>query len=111
VVDRAVARIQRLFNPPCTASDALQKVQFEASSEVGVHARVEEALFAQFIRQPSPVQPAAAIELAATAQLGRVLQLKSPNSPRLLEEHAQDYTTESPRLVETKAVSSKKKRR
>ena len=111
VVDRAVARIQRLLNPPCAASDALQKVQFESSPEVGVHARIEEQLFAQFIRQPSPVQPAAAIELAATARLGRVLQLQPPTNRRLLEEHSPDYAAESPRVAETNTGTNKRKRR
>lgn len=109
VVDRAVARIQRLLNPPCVSSDALQNVQFEASPEAGTYARIEEALFARFIRQQSVVTTPAAIKLAVNAQLGRVPQLEPPTNRRLLAEHTPDYATESPRLVETKA--GRKKRR
>lgn len=110
VVDRAVARIQRLLNPPCAASDALHKVQFEASPEVRVHARVEEALFAQFIRRPGNVQPSAVVDLAVDAERGRILQVQPPANRRLLEEHTADYANQSPRGVETKPGTKKRHR-
>ena len=90
VVDRAVARIQRLMNPPCAAGDALQRVQFEAP-ESGTYLRIEEALF---IRRPTP-QPSAITDLSPTGDRGRVLQLRPANSPPLLEEHTADYTADS----------------
>ena len=105
VVDRAVARIQRLLNPACPAGDALQKAQFEASPEAGIHARVEAALFA-YVRQRGNARRSAAVELVANAQRCKVLQLDPPQEVKrhLLEEHTPDYGTEPARLAETKAL-------
>jgi 8-oxo-dGTP pyrophosphatase MutT (NUDIX family) len=74
VVDRAVARIQRLRTATCTSTEALHKVQFEASEPARFHNRMEEASFARHIRR----EPTAAIELAVNAQLCRVLRLAPP---------------------------------
>ena len=111
VVDRAVTRIQRLLNPPCAPSDALQKVRIEAPSGAGAYVRIEETLFAQFIRRPRGTQPSTITDLSVEGERGRVLQLRPANGPRLLAEHMADYGTESPRVVEAKARTSKKKRR
>jgi len=111
VVDRAVARIQRLCNPACPAADALQKVQFEASPEAGIHARVEAALFA-YIRRRGDVRRSAAIELA-NAQRCKVLQLgpARDGNRRLLEEHTPDYETDVAPVVETNALGTGRKNR
>jgi 8-oxo-dGTP pyrophosphatase MutT (NUDIX family) len=110
VVDCAVARIRRLRQPTCAAGDALQKVQFEALPEPGAYARVEEALFARFIRQHGDLPPTA-IGLAVNAQLGRVLQLQPPTNRRLLEERTPDYPAECARLAEAKPSGTGKKNR
>lgn len=111
VVDRAVDRIQRLNNPSCAESDALQKVQFEAVAESGRYARIEEALFAQIVRHQNVGTTSAAVELAVNAQLGRVLQLAPAANRRLLAQPTPDNAAESPRLPGTKDGPSKKKQR
>ncbi len=74
VVDRAVARIQRLRGATTTSADALHKVRFEAFAPARLHNRMEKASFARHIRH----EPAAAIELAVNAHPGKVLQLAPP---------------------------------
>jgi 8-oxo-dGTP pyrophosphatase MutT (NUDIX family) len=78
VVDRAVARIQRLRSTgPVT--DALQEVQFEAFQGTNSYRRAQEASFARYIRSTRDhVQQSAAIELAVHAQLSKVLQFVPP---------------------------------
>jgi len=74
VVDRAVARIQRLHSATSTPTDALHKVRFEAFEPARIHHRMEKASFVRYIRR----EPAAAIELAVDARLCKVLQLEPP---------------------------------
>ncbi len=79
VVDRSVARIQRLRSATSTSTDALHKVQFEAFGPARFHNRMEEASFARYIRrEPAAKPPSAAIELAVNAHLSRVLRLGPP---------------------------------
>jgi len=110
VVDRAVARIQRLRNPACPAGDSLQKVQIEASPEAGIHTRLEAALFA-YIRRRGNARRSPAVELATIAQRCKVLQLGPPQEVKrhLLEEHTPDYGVEPARPAETKALDTGKK--
>jgi len=72
VVDRAVARIQRLRSTTSKSTDALHKVRFEAFESARLHNRMEQASFARYMRR----EPAAAIELAVDARLCKVLQLE-----------------------------------
>lgn len=74
VVDRAVARIQRLRGTTSKSTDALRKVRFEAFEPARFHHRMERASFARYIRH----EPAAAIDLAVNAHSGKVLQLAPP---------------------------------
>jgi 8-oxo-dGTP pyrophosphatase MutT (NUDIX family) len=76
VVDRAVARIQRLRSTgPVT--DALQEVQFEAFEGTNSYRHAQEASFARYIRSTRDhVQQSAAIELAVHAS--KVLQFVPP---------------------------------
>jgi len=74
VVDRAVARIQRLRSTTSKSTDALHKVRFEAFESARLHNRMEQASFARYMRR----EPAAAIELAVNAHRCRVLQLDRP---------------------------------
>jgi 8-oxo-dGTP pyrophosphatase MutT (NUDIX family) len=110
VVDRALARIQRLRNPICTATDALQKVQFEASPETGMHARVEEVVFAQYIRGQDGARRSA-IELATNAQHCKVLQLgpAEDGDRRLLEESTPDYRTDPAPTAQANASGAGKR--
>ena len=103
VLDRAVARIERLRSPACTAGDALQHVQLEPLREAGIHATVEAALFA-YIRRRGGVRRSAAVELAPNAQRGKVLQLGLPldGNQRLLEECTPDYEADRAPAAETK---------
>lgn len=62
VIDRAVARIHRLRSSTWTPTDALNKVQLEAFA--GFHTRMEEAMFAGYVRRErAAMAPAATIEL------------------------------------------------
>ena len=104
VVDRAVARIQRLLNPPCVSSDALQNVQFEASPEAGTYARIEEASV-RAVHPPTRHRDDSSrrLNLPSMPSLAG-----SRNSSRRLTgvywKSIRPITrTESPRLVETKA--------
>jgi len=73
VVDRAVARIQRLRSRTTAADDALQKVQFEAREGVDVRGRLEDAVFMQYIRRkPGQRGNSGAIEFAVNAYLSEV---------------------------------------
>ena len=65
VVDRAVARIQRLRNSTWMATDALNQVRLEAFA--GFHNRMEEALFAGYVRRAA-MQPPATIEVVEAAE-------------------------------------------
>jgi hypothetical protein len=111
VVDRAVARVQRLRNPACRAGDALQKVPFEARPETGVHARIEELVFAQYIRGQGGARRSPVIELPANAQPCKVLQLGPAlnEKRRLLEEHTPDRRTDPAPTAHTKASGAGKK--
>ena len=114
VVDRAVARIQRLRSPTCTADDALQKVQFEAPTEVGARARIEEALFAQYVRQRGDGRHSAAVELAVGARVRQVLQAGSEQEllkRYLLQERTPDYATDPAQVAEPKGSGPGKKNR
>jgi len=51
VVDRAVSRIQRLHAAAASASDALQKVQFEISEETVLRSLIREDLLLRYIRR------------------------------------------------------------
>ncbi len=99
VLDRAVARIQRLRSRTAAAADALQKVQFEAREGVGVRG------------QPRDSAP---IEFAVNAYLREVLRLNE-NTPRLnLEKarrrlgtkHAPHFATGAPWLLEGTSSAS-----
>lgn len=68
VIDRAVSRIQRLRHATSTITDALQRVQFEATSATGVLRRIQRVSFA-------PVPPASKLKLLpinATRQTGQL---------------------------------------
>ena len=112
VLDRALARIERLRNPACVAGDALRKVQLEALPEAGIHARVEAALFA-YIRRRGDVRRSAAMELDANSQGCKVLQLGPAldRTPRLLEERTPDYRTDSAQTTQTGALETGRKNR
>lgn len=112
VLDRALARIERLLNPVCAAGDALQKVQLEALPEAGTHARVEAALFA-YIRRRGDVRRSAAMELDANSQGWKVLQLGPPQDRnlRLLEERTPDCGTDSAQTTQPKALGTRRKNR
>jgi hypothetical protein len=105
VVDRAVARVQRLHNPVCTAGDALQKVQLEARRETGVYARIEKAVFAQYVRPQGEARRSAVIQLS-----GNLLQLgpELNGNRRLLEERT-DYRTDPAPMAQTKASGDGKR--
>lgn len=108
VVDCAVARIQRVRTPPCAPSDALRRVHLEAAPEAGIGARLEEALFARYIRQQGGARRSAVIDLA-----GNLLQLgpAQDGNRRLLEARTPDYGTDSAPATETKALGNGKKSR
>jgi len=78
VVDRAVARIQRLRANAGAPLDELQRVQFEAPEPVPVHTRIEQASFARYIRN---ADHADAFELAVGARLSGVLQFAQRQHP------------------------------
>jgi hypothetical protein len=110
LVDRAVARIQRLRNPICTSSDGLQKVQIEASPEARIHAQIEEVVFARYIRRQGGARRSA-IELATDGQTCKVLQLgpAEEGKRRLLEESTPDYRIDPAPTVQAKASGAGKK--
>ena len=67
VVDRAVARIQRLRSSTWMSTDALNQVQIEALA--GFRNQMEEALFAGYIRRErGAMQPPATIEAVEAAE-------------------------------------------
>ena len=72
IVDRAVARIQRLSNGNAAQTDALQKVQFEPSHG-GL--QVEQASYRRIHRQDGGNDQFAAMALALNAYLCNVLRL------------------------------------
>jgi ADP-ribose pyrophosphatase YjhB (NUDIX family) len=74
VVDRAVARIQRLRSTTSKSTDALHNVRFEAFEPARFHHRMEKASFARYMRR----EPSVAIDLAVNAHSGKVLQLAPP---------------------------------
>jgi len=112
VVDRAVARAQRLHNPACPAGDALQKVGLEALPKPEIHGRVEAALFA-YIRRRGGVRRSAAVEPAPNAQRCKVLQLGLPldGYRRLLEERTPDDDADRAPVAETKALGTGRRNR
>ncbi len=77
VVDRAVARIQRLHNGNTGEADALRRVQFEASEGIGVNRSTNEAsLFTYIRRGRSGARDSAALKFAVSAYLREALRLK-----------------------------------
>jgi len=115
IVDRAVVRIQRLRGLAGVASDALQKVRFEAAEVSEVQSRIEKALFFQHLgRKRGGKEDSAAIEFAVNAYLREILRL-SPGQPfnkktalltagkaswRLAKNRAPDHLARTPRVVE-----------
>jgi len=115
IVDRAVGRIQRLRRIAGVATDALQKVRFEAGEVSEVQSRIEKALFFQHLdRKRGGKEDSAAIEFAVNAYLGEVLHL-SPGQPfnkktalltagkavwRLATNRAPNHLARTPRVVE-----------
>jgi len=71
VVDRAVARIQRLSHTIVASTDALQRVQLESPAGLGNSARVKEASLASLC-ESAPVRLAKGID---GGHRGRVLQI------------------------------------
>lgn len=79
VVERAVARIQRLRSSDGTAADALQKVRFEAFEGNNGYGRTHEASFSRYGgAKRGDAQQSAAIKLAVHAHLSQVLQFVRP---------------------------------
>jgi|GEM_PF-1897168 len=74
VIDRAVARIQRLLLAENSAPDALQQVQFEAPPPATT--RIQQVTLARYIRAASP-----AADSALEFTLGRVSKLLDAGSP------------------------------
>lgn len=68
VVECAVARIERLRIAQAAPPDELQRVQFEAP-EAAVHARIEHAAFARYVRGREP----GAMEFAIGTRISRIL--------------------------------------
>jgi len=115
IVDRAVVRIQRLRRMAGVATDALQKVRFEAGEVSEVQSRIEKALFFQHLgRKRGGKEDSAAIEFAVNAYLREILRL-SPGqlfnkktalltagkaSWRLATNRAPDHLARTPRVVE-----------
>jgi 8-oxo-dGTP pyrophosphatase MutT (NUDIX family) len=111
IVDRAVVRIQRLRRMAGVATDALQKVRFEATDV----SRMEKALFFQHLgRKRGGKEDSAAIEFAVNAYLREILRL-TPGQPinkrsalltagkaswRLERNPAPDHLARTPRVVE-----------
>ena len=75
VVDRAVARIQRVREGSTAPEDALQKVQFEAFQDARV--QVHQASYRHIRRQAGANGHFAAVALAVDAYLCKVLRLAS----------------------------------
>jgi len=114
VVDRAVARIQRLRSRTTAADDALRKVQFEAREGVDVRGRMEDADFMHIRRKPGQRGNSGAIEFAVNAYLsevkrfGRAEQLSEGNATltaeslkrRLDRNRALAFIAGVPRVVE-----------
>jgi hypothetical protein len=74
VVDRAVARIQRLRSRGTAAADALQKVQFEASERIGSRGAMDEA-FVQYVRRKRvETRGSAEIEFAVQAYVSEAVR-------------------------------------
>jgi 8-oxo-dGTP pyrophosphatase MutT (NUDIX family) len=74
VVDRAVARIQRLRSREATAADALQKVHFEASEGMAASAAMDEALIQYVRRRRVEKRGSAEIEFAVKAYLSEAVR-------------------------------------
>jgi hypothetical protein len=74
VIDRAVARIQRLRRRGAASADALQKVQFEASQGTAARAAMDEA-FIQYVRRRSVEKTGSAeIEFAVKAYVSEAMR-------------------------------------
>jgi 8-oxo-dGTP pyrophosphatase MutT (NUDIX family) len=115
IVDRAVVRIQRLRRMAGVATDALQKVPFEAAEVSEVRSRMEKALFFQDLgRKRGGKEDSAAIDFAVNAYLREILRL-SPGQPlnkttalltagkaswRLETNRAPDHLGRAPHVVE-----------
>jgi 8-oxo-dGTP pyrophosphatase MutT (NUDIX family) len=90
VVDRAVARIERLRRGISSSIDPLQKVQFEADRLISWQSRTQAASFAGLVHSPDDMRSPAALEFAMHASVRRILQFvpqaESRKSPQLLPE-------------------------
>jgi 8-oxo-dGTP pyrophosphatase MutT (NUDIX family) len=74
VVDRAVARIQRLRGRSTAAADALQKVQFEASEVTGSRTAMDKAFIQYVRRRRVEKRGSAEIEFAVQAYLSEAVR-------------------------------------
>jgi 8-oxo-dGTP pyrophosphatase MutT (NUDIX family) len=74
VVDRAVARIQRLRSRDNATADALQKVQFEASEGIGSRGAMDEALVQYVRRKRVEKRGSAEIEFAVQAYVSEAVR-------------------------------------
>ena len=73
IVDRAVARVRRLLHTTADPNDALQRVQFEASADAGLHAWSEKTFVRPVHRNLGPALPAK-MNIDG-AHRGKILQL------------------------------------
>jgi 8-oxo-dGTP pyrophosphatase MutT (NUDIX family) len=124
VVDRAVARIQRLRSGEATAADALQKVQFEASEVTGSRTAMDEAFIQYVRRRRVEKRGSAEIEFAVKAYVSEAVrrealrlnpaQLNEADAPltsgkskrHLQRNRAAGYTAALPGLVEGTGVAT-----
>jgi 8-oxo-dGTP pyrophosphatase MutT (NUDIX family) len=124
VVDRAVARIQRLRSRGTAAADALKKVQFEASERIGSRGAMDEA-FVQYVRRKRvETRGSAEIEFAVQAYVSEAVrrealrlspaQFNETDAPliagkskrRLERNRSANYTAALPGLVEGTAAAT-----
>jgi 8-oxo-dGTP pyrophosphatase MutT (NUDIX family) len=123
VVDRAVARIQRLLSRGNAAADALQKVQFEAFEGMGARAAMDEALIQYVRRRRVEKRGSAEIEFAVKAYVSEAVrrealrlspaQFNETTAPltagklkRHLEKNrAADYAAALPGVVESNSAA------
>jgi hypothetical protein len=124
VVDRAVARIQRLRSRGTAAADALQKAQFEASERIGSRGAMDEA-FVQYVRRKRvETRGSAEIEFAVQAYVSEAVrrealrlspaQFNETDAPliagkskqRLERNRSANYTAALPGLVEGTAAAT-----
>jgi 8-oxo-dGTP pyrophosphatase MutT (NUDIX family) len=92
VVDRAVARIQRLL-VQAPVPDALQKVQFEAPPLAAT--RIQQVTLARYVRRANPDSADSAVAFALGARVSKMLEAGPPPAPLLRsrpENRQQDAT-------------------